>query len=361
MSFALNVSGFVRLSIVANIIGVSKPTVRAMLKRGEFGDNWHTTLGGHVRVSSQAIQEYLGYDCEQGGTGGDSGIWCYARVSSKSQGQAGALTRQVDRLLREVSQREGVDPSCLNMVTDIASSFGDRKGLNRLIDAALAGNVRIIYVEFQNRLSRIPALTMLIRHLLEKANVKIMFLDKEDTDLEDKGIDVAEILDFFTVLANRQSAQKSKLVTVKHVAEATYARVSELWSGGCSVDTIRGILVSEGHTTETKQGVVCETWSEYKVREILKQINKEEKGKGKASHPFIEFCEQRLNVSPDGSFGPKDRLCCDQLYKAYGVFCKNKGIELQPKASIFQRFAPEVRERRQRSMNRTFLKGCSLV
>jgi hypothetical protein len=270
----------------------------------------------------------------------------------------------MERLVREVSKREAIPADSINSVQDVASSFGDRKGVNKLVDAMLDGRVRVIYCEFANRLSRIPALTRLIEHLAKRTNVKIVCLDKEDTDDNDKGIDFAEIIDYFTVVSNRASAAKSRKVTVKHVADETIARMAELWASGHSLQAIRKVLVAEGHTTKTEQGTITKTWSEYKVRLCLQSIADTKGATAKATHPFIDFCSAHLVIAE--TWDCNQRIDCDEIYTAYKRFCVNRGVECQPKASVFQRFAtnsilPDVKARRQRSMNRVFLRGVSLA
>jgi len=64
---------------------------------------------------------------------------------------------------------------------DVASSFGNREGLNRLVDAIIEGKVKRLYCEYQDRLSRVPALTRLVEHLAKRYGVTIVCLDTEET------------------------------------------------------------------------------------------------------------------------------------------------------------------------------------
>ena len=68
-------------------------------------------------------------------------------------------------MLETVSEREKVERGELKVYRDVASSFGERPGLNALIDDLIAGKVERIWVECADRLSRVPALTRLVEHL----------------------------------------------------------------------------------------------------------------------------------------------------------------------------------------------------
>lgn len=372
----VNVNGYARLSEVASLVGVSVPTARAMMDRGEFGQEgtgYHFTHGGHARVSVREVYGYLGYDLEQERKGTDSGIYAYCRVSSDKQQKAGSLKRQEERLRKEVAQREGVSPDDINLLSDVASAFGNREGLNRLTDAIIEGNVRVIYCEFQDRLSRVPALTRLIEHLAEKNNVKLCYLDKEDTDPSSIEASMAELVAYMQVVGNRMSAQKSLKVTFKQVKQETIDRINELWAAGNNVRQILRVLKEEGHTSETESGKVSHI-SEGKVRQILRsggKVTNVSPNAGKVvakcqgfSHPFVEFCNAHLKINETWEKG--ERIDCDDIYARYTTWCENKGVALQPKASVFQRFSkdniiPDIKTRRQRSMNRTFLRGVELV
>lgn len=116
----------------------------------------------------------------------------YARVSSDKQKQAGSLERQIAKLRQVVSQRETLAPESIPLFQDCASSFGERKALNALVDAMLDGKVRKVYVLYMDRLSRVPSTTSLLEHIARRCNVEIIALETENNDEEEDNFFISE-------------------------------------------------------------------------------------------------------------------------------------------------------------------------
>ena len=205
--------GFWTVGQVAAFLGVCPNTARSLIDSGEIES--YRTIGNQRRVSARSVWQYAyGFDPEEEEEGtGEVGI--YVRVSSESQDQKGSLQRQTERLLGEVSQREGLDEGEISVFKDVASSFGSRSGLNSFVDSVIARKVKRLYCEYQDRLSRVPALTRLVEHLCQRYGVEIVCLDKQETNPDDLQAAMAELLSFATVVANRISSQKSKAARQK--------------------------------------------------------------------------------------------------------------------------------------------------
>ena len=76
----------------------------------------------------------------------------YARVSTSKQKTRGDLDRQISKASTMVV---GMNPKNLEIISDVASGLNDnRRGLNRLIDMVLAGDVDRIFVLYKDRLTR---------------------------------------------------------------------------------------------------------------------------------------------------------------------------------------------------------------
>lgn len=76
----------------------------------------------------------------------------YARVSTSKQKTRGDLDRQISKASTIVV---GMNPKNLEIISDVASGLNDnRRGLNRLIDMVLAGDVDRIFVLYKDRLTR---------------------------------------------------------------------------------------------------------------------------------------------------------------------------------------------------------------
>jgi len=244
-------SGFLTTGQTADLLGISIPTVKALIRDGSLRS--YVTRGGHHRLESRTVYAYLNGEEECEPSALDEQGRCiavYVRVSSGQQASDGSLDRQLERLLEEVEKREGVDRKDILVFKDVASAFGSRPGLNALVDSMLEGRISQIYCEYADRLSRVSALTRLIEHLAERNQVEIVALDVEETDETDHGFFVKELLDYLTVVTNRMSAAKSRKVTVKAISEDV-ARKVWAWRGqGYSVTRCHKMAVKVGLTNE---------------------------------------------------------------------------------------------------------------
>ena len=227
---------YVTTGKAASYAGVSRNTVKALLAADEL--QGFQTEGGHWRVSTASILSYVdGVEPEDlaGEATPNKGVVVYARVSSQNQKQAGALARQVERLQDEVSKTEGIEADAIPVYQDCASAFGNRDNLNRLVDAMLDGEVTKVYATYADRISRVPALTRMIEHIARRCNVELVFLDVEETDPTEQNEWVKELVAYITVISNRVSAAKSRLVTVKEVGEETIAKLLDMRAKGMSL------------------------------------------------------------------------------------------------------------------------------
>lgn len=76
----------------------------------------------------------------------------YARVSTSKQKTRGDLDRQISKASTMVV---GMNPKNLEIISDVGSGLNDnRRGLNKLIDMVLAGDVDRIFVLYKDRLTR---------------------------------------------------------------------------------------------------------------------------------------------------------------------------------------------------------------
>lgn len=154
-----------KVSEAASLYGVCDQTIRNLVASGDV--QAVRTSGGHRWLALASLREYFEglSPREQEDLGVGCGVAAYIRVSSEKQNAASSLERQRERLLAEVSVREGIEPSAITLYSDVASSFGSRPGLSKLVDDIIDGRVRNVYCEYLDRLSRVPGLTHLINHL----------------------------------------------------------------------------------------------------------------------------------------------------------------------------------------------------
>ena len=324
-------SSWLTVSQASHTYGVCPQTIRNEIERGNL--EAVRTSGGHRRISLMSLRVFFeGIDPtedEQGrGIVGDgSGVVCYCRVSDVSQnakskvdGQS-SLDRQIEDLTRRTAEREGLDKGGIPVYKDVASSFGDRPGLNRLIDDIIDGRVTKIYCLYLDRLSRVPALTCLVQHLAKRYNVQIVALDTEDCETQE--VWQKELLGYITVWCNRISASKAAEVCRRDLTPEAIERAIVLRREGHSIRSVYNILVSEGY-----KNIKGEAISYEKLRKTLD-------GNG---------CESALNkvVATEGIANPCEKFVSTYIVKeegakltfkmakaGYMAWCKGNGFAVQ--------------------------------
>jgi excisionase family DNA binding protein len=256
---------------VARYLGVSCSQVRLLVRAGEI--TAYVMQSGHRRVCVKSVKAYA-----NGGEGqavGDGEAVGYCRTSS--MGQRESLLRQIERLRNEIAGREGIDPATVKIYSECCSSFGERPALQQLTLDLIAGKIKRVYVEHYNRLTRVKALGSMLDFLCETYGAQIVALDREDNP-DEMANAFAELMDFVSVLANKKAAEKSKLVTVKHLPETTVARICELSNAGHTGRDIYRVIVAEGHKTTKGEPI-----SLMKLRSVLKQNGVIKSAVGQAS------------------------------------------------------------------------------
>lgn len=140
-----------RIHEVAEVLGLSFPTIRQMIDKGELYAI--KTPGGHRRVPESELERILGKKARthQVFTELPRAV-LYARVSSKKQQNLGNLDRQVERLQKFAQEQQY---TVIATITDVGSGLNEhRKGLQRLLRMADAQQMRFIIIESRDRLAR---------------------------------------------------------------------------------------------------------------------------------------------------------------------------------------------------------------
>ncbi len=245
MKTSSQATAFFSVGQAASYLSVSASQIRLMVDRGVL--EAFTLASGHRRISAKSVKAYANGTTADDLAGDGKEVVGYCRTSSISQAES--LTRQTSRLSATISERENLPADSIRMLSECCSSFGERKVFNQLVLDIVGGKVRKIYVEHWNRISRTMALNKLIDFLCETYGVEIIALDKEENP-DELANNLQELLDFVQVLSCRQAAQKSKLVTVKHLPAQTVKRIAELSNEGRNQRDIHAIITAEGHKTE---------------------------------------------------------------------------------------------------------------
>ena len=254
--------------------GLSRNSIKALLASGDLVGR--KTKGGHWRIKTSSLVCYVeGVGEEEIEEGKDGGVVVYIRVSSDKQKADGSLDRQRDRLTSEVADREGISKEEIVVFSECASSFGRHPKLYALVDGILAGTIKKAYVEYLDRWSRTSSERCLLEHLASQRGCEIIPLDLETTDPADIAYLTQELIAYITVVTNRVSAAKSRIVTFLELSDETIKTLFGWMGEGLGLSAIFQRAKKEGLRTEAKGDKQGGPLSYYKIRDLLHN------GKGK--------------------------------------------------------------------------------
>ena len=158
---------------VAELLGYSVSTIKRFLDEGKIE---FITLPGskHRRITKEQLIKYLkendDYLDDRELNKHDV---IYARVSSHSQKHD--LERQKQELINYMIDK---DPVNLQVIEDIGSGLNDnRKGLNKLINLILEGEVNRVIVSYKDRLTRFGF--NYLKQMCDYNNVEIIIVSRE--------------------------------------------------------------------------------------------------------------------------------------------------------------------------------------
>lgn len=193
---------FVGIGEAASALGVSITTLRRWEASGRLVSEH--TAGGHRRYDLAKLRpEMFRVEAEA-----DRRTVAYARVSSHDQKDD--LERQ-KQVLELYCARQGWT---FEVIADLGSGMNyHKKGLKRLLDAILAGEIGRLVITHKDRLLRFGA--ELVFAICEAKNVEVVILNQgEDTTFEeDLAKDMLEIITVFSArLYGSRSHKNQKLI-----------------------------------------------------------------------------------------------------------------------------------------------------
>lgn len=194
----------------AKVLGVSICTLRRWEQEGKLIPE--RTKGGHRRYDLSKLRPEQFHQADDG----NRITIAYARVSSHDQ--KADLERQKQVLELYCAQQGWT----FEIVADLGSGMNyHKKGLQRLLNEVIAGNVGRLVITHKDRLLRFGA--ELVFAICEAKNVEVVILNKgEDTTFEeDLAKDVLEIITVFSArLYGSRSRKNQKLIeNVRKVIE----------------------------------------------------------------------------------------------------------------------------------------------
>ncbi len=202
----------VSISEAADVLGLSMTTLRRWEASGKLVAEH--TAGGHRRYDLAKLKPEMFRDA----TDGQRRTVAYARVSS--QDRKDDLERQ-KQVLERYCARQGWT---FEVITDSGSGMDcHKKGLRKLLDAIIDGQVGRLVITHKDRLLRFGA--ELVFAVCEARQVEVVILNQgEDTTFEqDLARDVLEIITVFSArLYGSRSRRNQKLLDgMKAAVEAS--------------------------------------------------------------------------------------------------------------------------------------------
>jgi hypothetical protein len=217
--------------------------------------------------------------------------------------------------LDTVAEREGIARDSIKVYRDIASAFGQRDGLNNMVDDLIEGRISRIYVEHQDRLSRVPGLTRLVEHLAKSRGVSIVALDREENVDEVKN-NLLELVEFVTVLANRTNGRKGADTVRKTLTPDGLDFVRHEIASGRGLKEVVARANERGLRTEKGQQISVRTVRRYMNNEVVRKLVPLEN----VTHSFAEFIEKHVKARK----GCKVQAAA--IHSAYQLWCRSNKV-----------------------------------
>ena len=308
---------YLSIGRAASLLGCSVQSLRLWESKGLI--KAYRTCNGHGQrryLVSELKAQVLGVGGGEAPVDEQRKVAIYVRVSSQGQAKEGSLDRQLQRMLATVAEREGIEQGEIKVYRDVASAFGDRSaGLNPMVDTLIEGKIEKIYVEHQDRLSRVPALTRLVEHLAKKNGATIIALDRDTENVDETKNNLLELIEFVTVLANRANGRKAADRKRKVLSPETIEFIRrEVAQGRGIKDTVEKANRA-GHRTEKGDKLSYRVVGRYLNKVVTKLIPIPE------SNTFAEFCSQHLKPKT-GS-----KVQAGAIHSSYKLWCRKHRIE----------------------------------
>ncbi len=220
---------------------ISHQTIREYMRGGLLPE---IRTPGRTRLICRASLECVLGMKGNGEEENERQICIYARVSSQTQQKAGNLDRQIERMMDWVWEVFSLEPADVLVIKDVASAFGTRKGLEKVVDLMMDGKISHLCYEFSDRLSRTSSEKRLLEFLARKHDVKLIPA-RQTMPEDERTFFVKELVDFIQVVANKAAAKKAADLTRVEMSPEAEKRILELHSQGHTLKKIVTILKRE--------------------------------------------------------------------------------------------------------------------
>jgi predicted site-specific integrase-resolvase len=322
-------STLLTIADAADRFGVHPWTLRDWDRKGLI-QSYRVGETGWRRFDPQSIAAHMGLSDESDKQGRHGGpLPClYARVSSESQDKAGNLKRQIDRMKKEVAAREGCSPRQVQVFSDTASSYGDRPGLNALIEKVIEGKVSRVYCEYADRLSRVPSLTRLVESICRNRGVDVVVIHKEETE-DIVQTAMMELVKFAQVIGCKISGQRGANATKRELSQEQLREAYLMKKQGMSFKGIAREAEKREWKDQRGKRLRGDAARALISRRVLANWRILEETYGKDAKPknsFEEFCDQFVTVSKS-----QRKVSRGSLAAKYSEWCEENGkLEVAP-------------------------------
>lgn len=191
------VSTYVSRKKVLEVLGIHYQTIYSLVKRNEMetikvGKINKYNLEKYIKDNKIIINEKLNI--------------CYCRVSSQKQKED--LSRQIEYMKNKYPNHQ--------IISDIGSGLNfKRKGLQEIINLAIAGKVGEVVVAYKDRLARFGYdLIEIILKDQSNASIKILNKKEEQTPLDEMTEDIVSIMNVYVAKINGLRKYHSKIVKI---------------------------------------------------------------------------------------------------------------------------------------------------
>lgn len=307
---------------------VHPQTLRSWANDGKIR-SYRVGDSGWRRLCPISIAEHMGLEVVGQEEKDRPTIAIYARVSSESQDKQGNLKRQVERLKKEVAAREGISPRRIQVYKDVASSYGDRDGLNQLVEDVIGGKVARVYCEYADRLSRVPSLTRLVESLCRNRGVEIVVVNKEETaDIVQTAM--LELVKFAQVIGCKISGRRGADATRRELTNEQLRECYLMKKAGMSFKGIAREAEKRGWKDHKGKPLKGDAARNLISRRVTKNWQVLENTYGQDQLPtntFEEFVDAFVTVSDsERQLMPRGRIA-----SAYASWCEANGkLEVAP-------------------------------
>ena len=318
-------SPLLSVSQAAFLANVSIGTIRNWDREGQI--QVMRTLGGHRRVLRDSLLQLLGIEGQSKGK-----LMCvYLRVSSKNQKQAGSLERQKNRMLEWVHDQFSLALTDVLVVEDVASAFGARVGLQKVVDGIIRGEIGRVVAEHQDRLSRVGSELRLLEHLAKTYGCELIFAKQTIQDESDQAFMVRELVDFVTVICNRISSKKAADLVRADVPDEVVERARELLRQGYGLTRTLVLLRDEGYSSRIKGEARPLSYHVLRKRMVelhqLEAITSPQRQPPEKMKQFVSDC---------CVVGKQEKVWSDELFRAYLGWAREQDLRPLPRRAFVE-------------------------